>query len=261
MKENADSASKDGKTPPSFDRQIEMLTTQLDNIRAMRKRQTFASLLGVAVIIALFALLIGNLLRIGRGFDGKELAADLAKNSHIVTDSPEFTGLIDDLRTMMIPALKTEMAEAFQRELPAFRARGLDSAEELKKFVKTSVRDQVLRRIGQRLKELEAKVIAKHDPKDLDSITKALDRVNARFMEDMTSMLEAELNSAIESLAGLDAQIQEFKHTPEYAALGKTEAGEIEAKLLETFLELWICQLNPAKAQALAASQERMPSK
>ncbi len=260
MKENVDAAPQDGKTPPPFDQQIEMISSRLESIRLMRKRQMLASVLGVVVIIVLFSILIGNLFRISRDFDVKELAVDLTRNANIVTDSPEFNGMIDDMKTVMLPALKTEMAAAFQRELPNFRQKGLDSLEELQKFVKVNVRNQVLAKLEKRLKTIEQKVLAKHNPKDLDSIEKALDKVNARFMDDMASMLEKELGGAVESLAGLDAQIQEFKKTPEFANLKGYHAEEVENKLLETFLELWICQLNPAKAQALAMP-ERTPSK
>lgn len=260
MKEQVDAVPQDGKTPPPFDQQIEMISSRLENIRLMRKKQMLASVLGVVVIIVLFSILIGNLFRITHDFDVKELALNLTRNANIVTDSPEFTGMIDDMKTVMLPALKTEMAAAFQRELPNFRAKGLNSAEELQKFLKVNVRNQVLDKLEKRLKAIEQKILARYNAKDLASVEKALDRVNTRFVDDMAAMLEKELNGAVESLAGLDAQVQEFKKTPEFANLKGYHSEELENKLLETFLELWICQLNPAKAQATAI-QERTPSK
>jgi len=260
MKENVDAAPRDGKTPPPFDQQIEMISSRLENIRAMRKRQMLASVLGMVVIIVLFSILIGNLFRITSNFDVKDLALHLTRNANIVTDSPEFTGMVDDMKTVMLPALKAEMAAAFQRELPNFRAKSLNSLEELQKFVRTTVRDQVLAKLEKRLRTLEQKVLAKHHPQNLKAVETALNQVNAKFMDDMAAMLEKELDGAVESLAGLDTQIQEFKKTPEFTNLKDYHAEEVENKLLETFLELWICQLNPAKAQA-PAIQERTPSK
>jgi len=72
--------------------------------------------------------------------------------------------------------------------------------------------------------------------------------MNQRFVEELTTLLEARLDKTIEKLSSLDDEIQSYKQTKEYASASEIPAGEVENRLLETFLELWIYQLNPIKA-------------
>jgi len=80
-----------------------------------------------------------------------------------------------------------------------------------------------------------------------ESLEKDLDKLQKELLEQITDVLAKEIGEAEKSLASLQGSILTFKDLPEYKNLEGIPVGEVENRLIETFLEIWIYELNPSR--------------
>lgn len=227
---------------------LRLLEEKINTIHTVRRKQTCFSLIGIVVIILILVMLLLNLYRTGANFDTEEFIKEIAANSSIVTSAPEVHAIGEDLQKVFLPALREEFAKTVEKELPNLKKQREKSFEDLKKYIEDDLSLMIIDRLETRLTQLEQQVIKRYDPKYADALNKAFERMNQRFVDELTTLLEARLDKTIEKLSSLDDEIQSYKQTKEYASASEIPVGEIENRLLETFLELWIYQLNPIKA-------------
>lgn len=225
-----------------------LLEEKISTIHTVRKKQTCFSLIGIVVILLILAMLLLSLYRTGANFDTEEFIKEVGANSSMITSSPELRAIGEDLQKVFLPALQEEFAKTVEKELPNLKQQKDKSLEDLQKYLEEDLSSMIIDRLETRLSQLEQQLIQKYDPKYADALTKAFENMNQRFVEELTTLLEARLDKTIEKLRSLDEEIQSFKQTKEYASALEIPVGELENRLLETFLELWIYQLNPIKA-------------
>ena len=67
--------------------------------------------------------------------------------------------------------------------------------------------------------------------------------------------LKVRLDDAIDSLSALNQSCLAFKTLPDYKELAALPQEDVEAQMLESFLELWIYHINPARGDLPAAQK------
>ncbi|MFA7231121.1 MAG: hypothetical protein WC071_07605 [Victivallaceae bacterium] len=223
---------------------IEKTVTQIDVIR---KRQFLITLCGILLILLVMAAFVTSLTDFARNYNATMLMDELSNNSDIITKSPELHQLGKDFQEIFVPAYKEELIAALEAEMPKLRKEVFKSADELQNFLLNDIKSKLLERMTKVLEKIEKKIIEKHADLSPEMLDKAFQEVNAHFIEQITDILEKRLKVAKEKLSLLDQSFNKYKDTPEYATVKTLPAGEVENKLIETFLELWIYHLNPAK--------------
>lgn len=223
---------------------IEKTVTQIDVIR---KRQFLITLCGILLILLVMAAFVTSLTDFARNYNATMLMDELSNNSSIITQSPELHQLGKDFQEIFVPAYKNELIAALETEMPKLRKEVFQSADELQNFLLNDIKNKLLEHMTRALEKIEKKIMEKHANISPEMLEKAFKEVNAHFIEQITSILEKRLKVAKEKLTLLDQSFNDYKNTPEYATVKNLPAGEVENKLIETFLELWIYQLNPEK--------------
>ena len=236
------------KNKPEKEAIFRLLEEKINCIHTTRRKQTVFSIVGIVVIILILGMLLLSLYRTAADFDTEEFINEVGANSSIITSSPELQAIGEDLQKVFLPALQEEFAKTVEKELPNLKKQKDKSLEDLKKYLEDDLTLMIIERLEARLSQLEKQVIKRYDMKHADALVKAFERMNQKFVEEFTTLLEGKLDKTLEKLSALDDEIQSYKQTEEFASAAKLPAGELENVLLETFLELWIYQLNPIKA-------------
>ena len=232
-----------------------ILEEKISFIHTTRRRQTIFSVVGIVVILLILGMLLSSLYRTAANFDTEEFVKEIGANSAIITSSPELQGIGEDFQKVFLPALQEEFAKTVEQELPNLKKQKDKSLEDLRKYLEDDLSLMIIERLEARLSQLEQQVIKRYDTKHADALAKAFERMNQKFVEELTTQLEGRLDKAIERLSALDDEMQSYKQTKEFASAAEIPSGELENRLLETFLELWIYQLNPIKASEPAFIQ------
>jgi hypothetical protein len=235
-----------------MEKKLEVIEKAVSNIDKIRKKQFMVTLMGILVILLVMAVFVASLADFVSNYQADLLLKEITKSSTIITRSPELHTLVKEFNEVFIPEYKKELIVAFEAEMPNMRKEVFKSAKELEKFLEKDVKRKLLERLTKAVEKIEKKIMSKHPDISAAVLDKAFKEVNAHFIEEITTILEKRLKTAKEHLAMLDDSFKKYKTTPEYASLKGIPVAEAENKLIETFLELWIYHLNPAKG-AIAA--------
>lgn len=232
--------------------ELDALESSFLAMQSCRRRQRWVRNIGILAILVMILLFAKSLWDTAHKFSGEQFAQKLIAHSDIVTNNSGFVGIKDDVREVLIPAVKAEMLTAFKRNMPRFQAQGEVLLTELKKFAAEELKKEVIEGLTARLQATQKKISSQYSEADAQAITEAFAAINDKFVEELTAILELQLQGAIDSLGALDAQIQDFKNCDEYAEVAKLGGDEAQNLLLETMLELCIYELDPVKGAAPA---------
>ena len=84
-------------------------------------------------------------------------------------------------------------------------------------------------------------------------LEKALKQTENSLLSETEKQLKTRLEGALKSLSALNNAFLAFKEEPEYAGYTAMPQKNIEARMLESFLELWIYHINPDRGNLPAA--------
>ena len=235
-----------------FEKKLEAIEKTISRIDKIRRKQFFVTVCGMILIVLVMAVFIARLADFVRNYNSQQLLEEITKNSTIITHSPELRSLGRDFQEVFIPTFKKELTTSFENNMPAFKSEIFKSAKEIETFLQQDMRNKILFRLSESLSKIEKGITSKHQDLSAQELEKAFNEVNTHFVEELTGVMDKRLATAKEKLVMLDESFKRFKDTPEYADVQGRGTGEIEGKLLETFLELWIYHINPERGMEKA---------
>lgn len=223
-----------------------------------RRRQGLLACLGVVLILAILILFLHNLICFGTSFDSRKLAeqtVSVAMND--LAQDHELMAMKEDFRGVFIPALKTEFEAQLKEGLPKMQEAVEAERVRLSDHLQNSTRERILRRLQKSFAEVEARLVAKHGaaaPSSAD-LEKALKQTEDSLLSDTEKQLKERLEKALKSLSALNNSFLAFKDLPEYAGYTGLPQKDLETRMLESFLELWIYHINPERGGLPAAQK------
>ncbi|MDD3154157.1 MAG: hypothetical protein PHS41_04760 [Victivallaceae bacterium] len=214
-----------------------------------RRRQSLVTWGGLVVVLVVLVLFLGNLIRLARDFDRQALAADMLQQTAVLMRGPEFQEIQKDFIEVFVPAYRDAFTANVLARRGEFEKVGQAEWQRTVEFLRKDIVKKAVARLHASMDRVGRKLVAKHGgslpaPEDLEKNLKKLEDL---LVENVTTVLEQELAEAEKSLASLNRNIQAFKLLPEYKKLSEIPVEELENRLIETFLEIWIYQLNPAR--------------
>lgn len=235
-----------------FEKKLEAIEKTINRIDKIRRKQFLVTVGGMILIILVMAVFIARLADFVRNYNSQQLLEEITNNSTIITHSPELRSLSRDFQEVFIPTFKKELATSFENNMPAFKDEIFKSAKDIEVFLQQDVRNKILFRLSESLNKIEKGILSKHQGISAKELESAFNEVNTHFVEELTGVMDKRLAAAKEKLVMLDESFKRFKDTPEYADAKILGTGEVEGKLLETFLEIWIYHINPEKGMGKA---------
>ncbi|MHB9137875.1 MAG: hypothetical protein ACYC4Q_00560 [Victivallaceae bacterium] len=235
-----------------FEKKLEAIEKTINRIDKIRRKQFFVTIGGMILIILVMAVFIARLADFVRNYNSQQLLEEITSNSTIITHSPELRSLSRDFQEVFIPTFKKELATSFESSMPAFKDEIFKSAKDIEVFLQQDVRNKILFRLSESLNKIEKGILSKHQDISSKELENAFNEVNTHFVEELTGVMDKRLATAKEKLVMLDETFKRFKDTAEYAEARNCNTSEIEGKLLETFLEIWIYHINPQKGMEKA---------
>ena len=252
----ADDSSKTVSLPEiqsqDFEKKLEVIEKSISRIDQIRKKQFFVTICGMILVILVMAVFVASLTDFVRNYNSQQLLEEITKNSTIITHSPELRVLSRDFQEIFIPNFKKELSASLEAGMPGFKEEVFKSAKDIESYLQQDVRNKVLFRLSEALNKVEKDILSKHQNLTAQELEKAFNEVNTHFIDQLTTILDKRVAATKEKLVMLDESFKRFKDTPEYVDSQKMGTGEIENKLLETFLELWIYHLNPQRGMETA---------
>ncbi|MBR2435106.1 MAG: hypothetical protein IKB22_06495 [Lentisphaeria bacterium] len=231
---------------------LERIMERNAEIQKIRRKQSAVSIAGVLLILVFLLFFVLNLKNFGEKFDQAELQKQLLKQSAELVKDREVVLLQQDMQEIFLPALQSEFQKQLKERLPDLKADIKAENERLLNHIKVDTRNQVTEHIRKSFEEMEKRLIAKHGKEagvTAEELEKALKVLEQQLVVDMTDVLDAHLADAGQSLSQLNHSVEQFKELPEYKSLENEKQSMIESQLLETLLELWIYNINPARGE------------
>lgn len=223
-----------------------------------RRRQGLLACLGVVLILAILILFLRNLICYGTSFDSRKLAErTVAVAVHDLAQDHELMAMKEDFRSVFIPALKSEFETQLKDGLPKMQDAVEAERARLSDHLQNNTRERILSRLQKSFAATEARLVAKHGaaaPSSAD-LEKALKQTEDSLLSDTEKQLKTRLEKALKSLSALNNSFLAFKEQPEYAGYTELPQKDLETRMLESFLELWIYHINPERG-ALPAAQK-----
>ena len=218
-------------------------------IEQTRRKQTVVSVLGVVGIIAVLVIFVLNLCTLVYSIDREAVLDQLTKQTSVLVSAPELQALQKDVRDVFLPAYrKTLIANLKEREPEFEKALGVEWDNTVR-YLQKDVSKQFLDRMDASFEKVSAQILKKYskDVPSPESLESDLKKLEKNLLEKMTDSLSKEVGEAEKSLASLHGNILTFKDLQEYKDLEGVPVGEVENRLIETFLEIWIYELNPSR--------------
>lgn len=235
-----------------LEKKLEVIEKSISRIDQIRKKQFFVTICGMILIILVMAVFVASLADFVRNYNSQQLLEEITKSSSIITQSPELRTLSRDFQEVFIPTFKKELVSSFETSMPKFKEEVFKSAKDVESYLHQDVRNKILFRLSEALNKMEKGILSKHPSLTAQELEKAFNEVNKHFIDELTGILNKRVDVTKERLVMLDESFRRFKDTPEYAEAKKLGTGEIENRLFETFLELWIYHINPQRGMEKA---------
>lgn len=224
------------------------------DITSLRKKQFFINLGGMFAMAVIIAAFLGNLFSFAQNYDTDTLLNELTQQAEEIAASPQSQDMMRELQAEFLPLYRDELLKQITARGPELRKRSLEMAGNLETYLRKDVHKRLETELTSALDGLEKDLIKRYPGLDLTAaqIEEVFNHGQARFLEETSRHMQTRLDSAMQELAVLQAKFNQFKDTPEYKELKKEHVDEIQCRLLESMLELWIYHLNPSKGNRLA---------
>lgn len=218
-----------------------------------RKTKGIVTGLGLALILLTVVVFVVRIVELARNYDTKALAGELEKQAALLAESREAKDLVAEIRNTCLPELQKEVVARFKAEEPTLKFELNKAADNLKDYVAGPVKDKFISSVFEAVSKIERDILTRKNKFTPERVEKIVAEGQKIFIEDFTTKLETRLNDMDDDLVALNAAIQKFTETPEYAKLDPKLCGEYENRVVESMLELFIYHLNPQRG-ALPAS-------
>lgn len=226
---------------------IEQLEQMLIHTRKKRVLQSYVVWICTVILVAVCAWFLISFSSLINNYDTGQLAQQVQKNSDIVVQSPQFKGMLLDMKDVFIPAYQKALQNKFDSEAPNLRTDAEAELYKLKKVMIRKLRENFIAQIHKDFEKVEKDLLKRYPELDSAQLDAAYKKASEIFAERMTKSLNFFVGKAVNKLAGLDETFRQFKNDRVYTELKKKSIKEVESLLIESMLELWIYELNPAK--------------
>ncbi len=246
-------ASEPPKTeaPPasSPEAMLDAIVRLENQMEQTRRKQTVISVLGVVGILAVLVIFVLNLCALAQSIDREAVLNQLVRQSTVLTSAPELQALQKDVRDVFLPAYRKSLFDSLrEREGDFEKALGAEWDNTLR-YLQKDVSKQFLSRVDASFEKVSAQLLKKYSKQvpSPESLENDLKKLEKELVGQLADTLSKEIAEAEKSLASLQGNVLTFKDLPEYKNLNGVSSGEIENRLIETFLEIWIYELNPSR--------------
>jgi hypothetical protein len=240
-------AAKSSSSSTELTARIDQLEKMLIHTRKKRIGQSIVVWCCTGVIVATcvgFLLTFNNL---ASNYDTKLLARELQKNSGIVLNSPEFKTMLLDTKKIFLPAYKKALKEELNANSSELRAKAETELNDLKELLVKKIKQNFVAQVSKDFKKIEKDLLKRYPDLNSEKLNEAYEKASVLFAKKLTVSLNHFVDLAINKLAGLDETFRQFKKGSAYKKLNEKSVKEVESLLVESMLELWIYELNPAK--------------
>jgi len=244
--------------PFSEEDALDRILKKSAELDVFRRRQSLFACLGVVVILAVLVLFLRNLIGFGKSFDSRKLAEEtvtVAMND--LAQDHELKAMKEDFCNVFVPALKSEFKAQLKDGLPKMQDAVEAERVRMSAHLQDVTRERILKRLQASFAKTEARLVAKHGaaaPSSAD-LEKALKKTEESLVAEMEKQLKTKLESSMKSLSELNDTFLAFKNEDAYAEFSAMPQKEVENRMLESFLELWIYHINPDRGDLPAAQK------
>jgi len=233
---------------------IAAMEKDIAEIAGLRKKMLWVNLGGAVVVLVILVAFLGNLFNFARTYDTGALLSELQNQGQEILQSPQTQDTLRQMQAEFIPLYREALIKEFNARASELRKSSLALVADLEKYVKNDAKTRVEAELAKALRKVEQELIKRYSGLNLSSeqVEEVFNHGQARFVEETARHLQNRLNGALQELAVLQAKFNQFKDDPEYAAIKNEPVDEIKCRMIESMLELWIYNLNPAKGERLA---------
>ncbi|MDD5727145.1 MAG: hypothetical protein PHV59_01155 [Victivallales bacterium] len=226
---------------------IERLEQMLIHTRKKRICQSYVVWICTVILVAVCAWFLISFSNLITEYNTQKLILELQKNSDIVMKSPQFQGILMDAKDVFIPAYQKALQAKLDTACPKLRSEAEAEMSKLKELLIKKIQDNFIAQMHKDFEKVEKDLLKRYPDLDSSQLDSAYKEASELFTERMTNSLNVFVGKAIDKLTGLDETFRQFKNQGLYAKLQNKPVQEVESLLLESMLELWIYELNPAK--------------
>ena len=258
VKDKTPEKEKPVAAPVSEEEALDLILKKCAELDVYRRRQSLLACLGVVLIIFILVMFLLNLIGFGESFDRRKLVDETVRVAiHDLAQDHELKGMKEDFRTVFIPALRSEFKDQLKEGLPKMQDAVEAERVRMSEHLQDSTRERILSRLRKAFEQTEARLIAKHGssaPSSAD-LEKALKMTEDSLLADAGQNLQKRLEGSMKSLSELNDSFLAFKNEGAYAEYTELPQKEVEDRMLESFLELWIYHINPDRGDLPAAQK------
>jgi len=253
---NTKPESQPAGTESTNARILDEIGSLTDEIRLLRKKQAWVNVGGILLILLTLCIFFYKITMFGRNFDQAQLASETVKLSKDLVRDPEVVAIQNDFKTVFIPELRKQFSARMHERLPQFEELFRKENEQMIDFLHTTLQKRVVDNMTSSFKQMESNLAKKYgkDAEDTAAIEKAFKEMESKLADRLTTAMDEKLEKAKESLASLNNSVNQYKETADYKKMSELSSEDVEKRLLESFLELWIYSLNPERGSAAAAN-------
>ena len=226
---------------------IEQLEQMLIHTRKKRVLQSYVVWSCTIILVAVCVWFLISFSNLINNYDTSRLAQEVQKNSDIVVKSPQFKAMLMDMKGIFIPAYQKALQSKLNTEAPNLRTDAEAELYSLKRVLIKKLRENFIAQIHKDFEKVEKDLLKRYPDLDSSQLDAAYQKASEIFAERMTKSLNFFVGKAVNKLSGLDETFRQFKNDRVYDELKKKSIKEVESLLIESMLELWIYELNPAK--------------
>lgn len=257
-KDNTPENARPDAAPFSEEDALDRILKQSAELDVLRRRQTLFACLGVVLILAILILFLRNLADFAASFDSRGLAEKtMSAAVKDLSRDHELEGMKGDFREVFLPALKDEFKEQLKTGLPKMQDAVASERSLLSVHLRDTTRARILARLQKSFADAEGRLVAKHGSAASSSsdLEKALKQTENMLLAETEKQLKVRLDDAMDSLSTLNGSCLALKDLLEYKEFQALPQQDIESRMLESFLELWIYHVNPARGDLPAAQK------
>ncbi len=231
--------------------QVRALENDLIEIERSRKRQALIARIGILIMLAAVLLFTWNFWNFSKSLMSKQsldkFGKKLSGDFQDLMRDPEVVQIQENIVKKVLPDLTDQVLDRFKKELPAFRAKGDMALKNISSFLEGTIKDELELALADSMEQIENEIhksYPKVAPDKLDAALKAAEDV---FVEHVATTVEKRLEAVCNDLVKMDSTVEKFSQLQEMREIEKMKPDDVKLQMIESFLELCIYELNPAK--------------
>ncbi len=234
---------------------LEAIEKDIAAMAGMRKKQLWINIGGAVAVLVILLAFLGNLFDFARTYDTGTLLTELQSQGEEIIRSPQTQETLRQMQAEFVPLYRESLIKEFNNRAPELRKNALNVASNLEKYVKNDIKNRLEKDLTTAMDSMAKELTKRYPGLDLtqEQIEEVFNHGHARFIDETTRHVQTRLDGAVQELAILQAKFGQFKTDQEYLELKDVPTDEVSCRLIESMLELWIYNMNPAKGNRLAS--------